>query len=259
MCGLLVCVAVTITAAATAAAESERIQPDRPNVSASTYTVVPSAVQIEAGAQYSRTSIGGSSADRQFFLDVLLRAGLTERMEFRLQGEPLVVTRGEQDDIGNGDIAVGAKYRFFDAREGHWWPSLAVLPFVRFPIAHEPHGTNLPDFALIGLASFILPWGLGLDVNAGAGGLGQRPGGYLVQGVAAASLSRDIAERWSTYVEVFFASAAQRGAQASVGFDAGVQFFLTQSLALDAAVETSLVGPGPDYAFRAGLSVRFGR
>jgi opacity protein-like surface antigen len=244
---------------AAAAAESDRIQPDRPNVSASTYTVAPGVVQIEAGAQYSHTSIGGSPADRQFFLDVLLRAGLTERIELRLQGQPLVVMRGEQDDTGNGDIALGAKYRFFDAREGHWWPSLAVLPFVIFPIAHEPHGTNLPDFALIGLASFTLPWGLSLDVNAGAAGLGQRPSGYLAQGVAAATLSRDIAERWSSYVEIFFQSAAQSGARASVGFDGGVQFFLTQNLALDAAVQTSLAGPGPDYAFRAGFSVRFGR
>jgi opacity protein-like surface antigen len=251
--------AAAVGVSVAAAAESDRIQPDRPNVSASTYTVAPGVLQIETGAQYSHTSIGGSPADRQFLLDVMLRVGLTDRIELRLQGEPLVVLRGERDDTGNGDISLQAKYRFFDAREGRWWPSLAVLPFVRFPIAHEPHGTNLPDFALIGLASFTLPWGLNLDVNAGAAGLGQRPSGYLAQGVAAASLSRDIAERWSSYVEIFFQSAAQPGARASVGFDGGVQFFLTQNLALDAAVETSLAGPGPDYAFRAGLSVRFGR
>jgi hypothetical protein len=255
----VVCAAVTVTASFATAAESERIQPDRPNVAASTYTVPPRALQIEAGAQYSHTSIGGSPAERQVLLEVLLRTGLTERLELRLQGEPLVVTRGAQDDTGNGDISLQAKYRFFDGREGYWWPSLAVLPFVKFPIAHEPHGTNLPDFALIGLASFSLPWGLGLDVNAGVGGNGQRPGGYLVQGVAAASVSRDIAERWATYAEVFFTSAAERGGRAQVGFDAGVQFFVTQRLALDAAAETSLTGPGPDYAFRAGLSVRFGR
>jgi Putative MetA-pathway of phenol degradation len=252
-------VAAAVGVSVAAAAESDRIQPDRPNFSASTYTVAPGVLQIESGAQYSHTSIGGSPADREFSLDVMLRVGLTERIELRLQGEPLVVLRGERDDTGNGDISLQAKYRFFDAREGRWWPSLAVLPFVRFPIAHEPHGTNLPDFALIGLASFSLPWGLGLDVNAGVGGNGQRPGGYLVQGVAAASVSRDIAERWATYAEVFFTSAAERGGRAQVGFDAGVQFFVTQRLALDAAAETSLTGPGPDYAFRAGLSVRFGR
>jgi hypothetical protein len=254
-----VCAVAAITVSVATAGESARIQTDRPSVSNSTSTVPPGALQLESGAEYSRTSVGGSPPERKLTLDVTLRAGLTERIEIRLEGEPLVVTRGQQDDTGNGDLSLQGKYRFFDGREGSWWPSLGILPFVKFPIAHAPNGTNLPDFGLIGLASFTLPWGLGLDANAGVGGLGQRPGGYLVQGVASAALARDIGERWSTYVEVFFASAAERGSRESVGFDAGAQFFLTPRVVLDAAGQTSLAGPGPDYAFRAGLSVRFGR
>ena len=254
-----VCAVVAVAASIGTAGESERIQTDRPSVSSSANTVPPGAVQVEAGAEYSRTSLGGRPADREFTLDVTLRGGLTDRMEIRLDGQSLVVTRGEQDDTGNGDVSLQAKYRFVDAREGRWWPSLGILPFVTFPIAHAPHGTRSPDFGLIGLASFTLPWKLGLDANAGVGGVAQRPGGYLAQGVASAALSRDIGERWSTYAEVFFASPAERGAHDSVGFDAGVQFFVTPRLALDAAGQTSLVGPGPDYSFRAGLSVRFGR
>jgi len=72
-------------------------------------------------------------------------------------------------------------------------------------------------------------------------------------------LSHDLGERWSAYAEVFFFSAVERGARSSVGFDTGLEFLLTPTLALDAAVQTSLAGSGPDYAFRAGLSVRFGR
>jgi len=34
---------------------------------------------------------------------------------------------------------------------------------------------------------------------------------------------------------------------------------VTRVIALDAAAQTSLAGPGPDYLFRAGLSIRFGR
>jgi len=52
---------------------------------------------------------------------------------------------------------------------------------------------------------------------------------------------------------------AERGAHDIVGLDAGIQFFLTPRVALDAAAETSFGGPGPDYAFRAGVSVRLGR
>jgi hypothetical protein len=228
-------------------------------VSSSASTVPQGAVQIEAGGGYSRTSIGGACADREFTLDFTLRAGLTDRMEIRLDGQPLVVTRGQQDDTGIGDIALQAKYRFLNAREGGWWPALAVLPFVKFPTAHAPHGANRPDFGLIGIASFALTWKLGLDVNAGVAGTAQRPSGYLAQGAVSAALSRDIGERWSTYVEIFYTSPDSRGARDSVGFDAGVQFFVTPYLVLDAAGQTSLAGPGPDYAFRTGLSVRFGR
>jgi hypothetical protein len=38
-----------------------------------------------------------------------------------------------------------------------------------------------------------------------------------------------------------------------------VIYLLTRRVALDAAVETTLTGQGPDYAFRAGFSVRLGR
>lgn len=248
-----------IAATAEASAEPERIQVDRPSVSTSASTVPPGAMQIESGLEYSRTSIAGSPDERRFTLDVTLRAGLTERIEIRLDGQPLVLTRGAQDDTGAGDLSLQAKYRFIDGPEGSFRPSLGVLPFVTFPTAHAPHGTNVPSFGLIGLASFDLPWRMSLDANLGVGGLAQRPSGYLAQGVASAALGRDIGERWSIFGEVFFASAAERGARGSVGVDAGVEFFVTPRVALDAAGQTSLAGPGPDYSFRAGLSIRFGR
>jgi len=242
-----------------AAAQSERIQTDRPSVSTSAGTVPVGSLQMEGGGGYSYTSIGGSPAQRQFTLDLTWRAGLTERFEVRLEGQPLVVTTNQHDDTGIGNLTVDAKYRFIDGRENSWWPALGVMPFVTFPVAHAPHGTNAPDFGLIGLVSFDLPLRLSLDANLGVGGVAQRPRGYLVQGAASAALGLDIGERWSTFAEIFYTSAAQRGARDSVGFDAGVQFFVTQRIALDASGQTSLAGPGPDYLFRAGLSIRFGR
>jgi hypothetical protein len=251
--------AVILTASVAPAADSRAIQTDRPSVSTSTYIVQPGAVQIESGVEYSRTSIGGSPAERQLTLDVTSRAGITEHLEFRLDIEPVVVLNGPQDDTGWGDVALEAKYRFFDGRDGRWWPSLGLLPIVKFPTAHAPHGTNVPDFGLTGLASFTLPGGFSLDANLGVNALAQRPGGYLAQGVASAALSHDLGERWSAYAEVFASSAGERGARSSVGFDAGLEFVLTPTMAFDAAVQTSLAGRGPDYAFRAGVSVRFGR
>ena len=44
-----------------------------------------------------------------------------------------------------------------------------------------------------------------------------------------------------------------------VQLDAGIVWRLARDVALDASGVTSLAGPGPDWAVRAGVSVRFGR
>src|SRR2546430_1505148 len=100
----------------------------------------------------ARTEMDGEPAGRRLPLDIALRVGLTDRIEVTLDGEPFVRIRGEQDDTGNGDVSLKGKYRFLEKREGTWWPSLGVLPFVKLAVAHAPHGPDRPDFGLIGLA-----------------------------------------------------------------------------------------------------------
>ena len=252
--------ALAFGASVAVAEEPARIQTDRPSVSNSTSTVPPGALQIEGGVDYSRSRVSGGPDERQFVLGALLRAGLTDRLEVRLDGAPLVRLRSAENDTGFGDPTLGVKYRFLDSREGSWWPSLGLLPFVKLPIAREPIGSERVDFGLTALASVDLPWQLSLDANAGLVAIGQsNRDAFLLQEVVSASLSRQIGERWSIFVEVFYASPAERGAHDIVGLDTGIQFFLTPRVALDAAAQTSFGGPGPDYAFRAGVSVRFGR
>jgi hypothetical protein len=90
--------------------------------------------------------------------------------------------------------------------------------------------------------------------------VGQRhPSGYLVQALASAALSRRLGDRFSVFGEIFFASPAERRSRDAVGADAGAIYLITNRLALDAAVETTLIGSGPDHTVRIGLSVRFGR
>lgn len=255
-----ICAALTLGGSIAMAQEPDRIQPDRPDAADSTSTVPPGALQIEGGVDYSRARVGGGPDETRLALGVMMRAGLTDRLEVRLDGEPLVRLRGAEDDIGHGDLTLGLKYRFLDAREESWWPSLGVLAFVKVPVAGGPIGSQQPDFGLVALAGLDLPWRLDLDLNAGLVAVGQsRADDYLLQAVTAASLSRAFGERWSAFAEIVFASRAERGGRDTVGFDTGVVYLLTSRVALDAAVETSLAGPGPDYALRAGVSVRFGR
>ena len=236
------------------------ISPDRPDLTNSTDTVPFGAVQLETGLEYARSRVAASPAERRLALQATFRAGLTDRLEARLEGEPWVRLRGAEEDTDHGDLTLGLKYRFLDSGEGQWWPSLGVQPFVKVPLADAPIGSERPNFGFLALASLALPWQLALDVNAGLAAVGQRrPRVFLLQALVSASLSRPISERLSTFAELFFASRGEREGRDTLGLDAGAVYLLTSRLALDVAVVTTLTGRGPDYAVRAGASVRVGR
>jgi hypothetical protein len=249
-------VALLLLLAAPARAQGD-IEPDRPSVSTSTRTVPARAVQLETGMEYSQAS--GGAVEHRLGVEATLRAGITERLELRLEGEPLVHLHGPDDDTGHGDLSLGVKYRFVESDEAAGRPALGVLPFVKLPLASAPIGSERVDFGLFLLASMDLPWALSLDANAGVTAVGQRrPDGFIVQALASASLARRVLERLTVFGELFFASRDERDGRHRLGADAGLGVLVTRALALDGAVETTLSGDGADYAVRAGLSVRFG-
>lgn len=242
------------------AQDTSRVAPDRPDITNSPETVPARALQLETGLEYARTSPGGAPAERRRSLQASLRAGLTDRLELRLDGEPVVHLRNADDHFDVGDLALGLKWRFADGVEGRWWPSLGVQPFVKIPTAGPPAGSGRADFGLLALAGLDLPWRVGLDLNAGLVAIGQRnPEGYLLQALVSGSLSRPLAERVVAFVELFFSTRTTRDDRDALGLGAGLLSFLTPRVALDLAVQTSLFGRLPDYALRVGLSARWGR
>ena len=259
--GLIVLGAMlTLGAAVVAAEDDDRIPTDRPSLSNSTITVPPGKLQIESGVEYSRLRVSHGQTEQQILTDILLRTGITSGLEARLDINPIIWLKDADSDVGLGDITLSVKYRFFDAPEGSRWPSLGVLPFVKLPSARSPIGSERVDFGCTALASFDLPWQLSLDVNVGLAGIGQTEGAsFLLQETASAALSRQISYRFAVYGEVFYSSPSERHTRDVVGFDAGVQYLILPRVAIDMAAQVSRGSPGPDFAIRAGLSMRFGR
>jgi hypothetical protein len=254
------CAVALLPLLASAAEEGEPVATDRAGAATSASTVGRETLQLEAGLAYARERIAASPADRRFTVTAALRAGLTDRFELQAAGEPLVRLRGVEDETGHGDFALGAKYRFFDAPDAAWWPSLGVLPFVKLPVAEAPIGSGRTDFGSLLLASFALPAGLNLDVNAGLAAVGQsRPSGYLLQAIVAAGTSRGLTDWLALFGDVLYASRDERASRDSVRLDAGLIWWPSRDVAIDGSVVTSLAGPGPDWALRGGVSIRFGR
>ena len=238
----------------------QEVAPDRPDITDSAQTIDPGGFQLESGIEYGRSRQGGRPAERRFSLATGLRAGLIEDLEILVDAEPVVWLRDEREDLNRGDVRLALKYRFFEPSEGALAPFLAVRPLVKLPTADAPIGTERPDFALLLLLSQPLPWRLNLDANAGLAALGQRrPEGFLLQAIASASLSYALTRRFSPFVELFFHTEDERDGRQLLGMTVGGTYLLNESLAVDAAVRTTLTGRGPDWAAVAGFSVRWGR
>ena len=88
-----------------------QVEPDRPDISNSTHTVPVRALQVELGLEYARSH--HDTTERRLAAQTTLRTGLTDRLELRLDSEPLVRIKEDSDDVGLGDITLGVKARFF--------------------------------------------------------------------------------------------------------------------------------------------------
>ena len=257
---ILACYVLCVSVAWGSADLPSEVSSDRPSVSSSPETVPVGAFQMEVGLEYARASMAGGPAGRRLALQAMLRTGVTDRLEARLAGEPLVRLQEEHDTIGRGDVVLGFKYHLTDPLAEQRGPSLTALPFVKFPVAEMPIGSERTDFGVLLLAGQDLLWGVSLTLNGGLVAVGQgRPHGYLLQALAVATASRAVIGRLSTFAEVFFTSRGERDGSDAVGLDAGALYLLTRRISVDAAVGTTLSGPGPDYVLRGGFSLRLGR
>jgi hypothetical protein len=256
----LAALALLLPVAAGAAEAPEPIAPDRAGASTSVSTVGAGAVQVEVGLACARERVGGAPAQRRFNADLLVRVGVTDRLDVGFFGDPVVHLRDDVETTGHGEFTLVAKYRFLDPSEGAAWPSLGALPFIKLPVAEEPFGSGKTDLGALLLASFGLPAGLSLDLNAGLAAVGQsRPGGHLLQALAAAGLSHDPVEWLTLFTDLFYASREERGGRDALLLDAGLMWRPGRDVAVDLSAVTSLAGAGPDWAVRGGVSVRFGR
>jgi hypothetical protein len=82
-----------------------------------------------------------------------------------------------------------------------------------------------------------------------------RGGGFLGEAITTASLSRELAPSLLGFVELLLNSRTERDGRGQVAINTGIVYRVMPNLAVDAGLQTSLAGQGPDYVVRTGVSV----
>lgn len=228
---------------------------DRPDQTESTVIVPPGFVQVEAGWSLDHDRDGLVRLRTHTVPGLLLRVGLTSRLEARLgfAGWHATDTSGlAGTERGHGDTDLGVKYRLRDAPSGG--PTVSVIASVSFPTGSATATSGEVDPSALLTVAHELSERLSLGYN-----LGPSLTNRQLSMVGTLSLGAALAERLGAFVETFGSYTASSGGGQTLALDGGVTVLLGANLQLDASAGTWVLGKAGDWFVASGLSVRLPR
>ena len=227
------------------------IQADRPGATDSAETLAAGRVQIEAGWQREE-----DGERHTLTTPALLRVGLTEGWEARVEGDGYARERGPEDGAsGWQPVSLGVKHRL----PGEWAGGATAGVIARvFPRsgseAFRPRHTT-GDLRLAGDWELTRRWGLG--VNAGVGFYEDEGGAALVAGVLTASLAYAPSEALELFAEAVSQPPAPQGPRGASFYDVGLSYAVSRDVRIDLSAGGAADSEAPDRFIATGVSVRF--
>ncbi len=233
------------------------ISTDRPGLGFSLAVVPAGSLQLELGTPAVATDAAGNVDSRLLNLPLMIRFGISPRLELRAGGTTWNIARTKVGGVtqtvrGFGAIEVGAKYAVTDGSRGI---PFAIMPSVILPVGDDEFSSSKAAYTLQGAAGFTLPAGWGLTTVLGTAATADDEGDYQLTGSLIGVLGRTISGPLAGYLESGWYPTGQGEDPAYVG--AGVTWRLRNALQLDASLNRSLTDAASDWLFGAGISVRF--
>jgi hypothetical protein len=255
-----ICSLLSLTAAA-----GESISTDRPDFVESSSTVGRERVQIETSLSWERTREPGGVTTRTRTTPTLLRLGVSETLELRVESDGFVRdTRNDpalgatQREHGFSDAALGVKWHMQDGDDKTGVPGIAWLAHMELPSgssAFQGHGLRP---SLRAVAEWELPHDFSFGVMPGLMVDTGPDGKRFTGGIFAATVGKSWTAAWRTFIEVAGRQlAARRHGGSVVTFDAGTTYLVTDDLQLDFSMARGLSSAAPDLQWGIGISVRF--
>jgi hypothetical protein len=232
---------------------------DRPG-SADPPEIVPKGtIQLESGIAFSRESGGSEPRKGTLTLpDLLIRIGVHERFELRLQADGLLYEfrDGAGDRALGSDLAVEAKVALFEQRT--LVPETGILVRLSMPVGSDAATSGGFDPSLAGLFQWTLDERTAVVVNTSFAAPTQgHDDDRLFEFGPSVSLDRQITPRLGAFVE-YFAAIKSSGAADEHSLGAGLTWFiLAKRIQLDLSGGAGLSEAAPEWFVSAGLSLRF--
>ena len=234
---------------------------DRPTKSNSPVTVDAGHFQYESDLfNYTHSNAGGTTTRNYQAFDPVFKYGVTDRVDVELQFNGY--NWYEQNSSGQrsssssaGDLVLRSKINLFGNEGG---PAAAIIPYIKFPTAHQPIGNGSTDGGVIVPISYPLPFDVTLlvmpelDIIRNAS-----DGGHHANFTQLLNLSRPLSKTVTLYGEIYTALGTDHYTPPVYTFDTAVSWSVTDSIQLDVGANIGLNKAAPNLQLYAGISQRF--
>jgi hypothetical protein len=238
--------------------EEDALNPDRPGIADGSSVVGRRRFQVETALQ-----LEWRDQERSLLFPTLLRLGIGERLEARVEGNTYtrvqIAQAGSAAAVSDGlaPLSLGLKAHFQDSHGAHR-PSLGAILRVFPPSGssdfHTHHATG--DLRLAADWDFAPRWSL--NPNLGAAVVEDESGKVFSALLSALTLTFAPKSRVGFFVDGALQSPEQLRGRSVVIFDAGATLVLGHDVQLDVSAGAGAAGATPPHPFlAAGFSRRF--
>jgi hypothetical protein len=242
--------------------KEEPLESDRPNFTQSSKTVGAHRFQVESGWTFIHGVGGDASHDSHDLPELLLRYGLAERLELRVEWTEGIVFDRFTDrstgrvvtETGSTDMDVGFKYAI--SKQDRWRPESALIVSVFEPVGSPQQSSRQADVVFNYCYSWDLTKKLALGCSTGCFWTAEQ-GDHFSQFFQSACLQYDLTEKLHVYNEWFVLLQQGSGDDRPQHYDdAGVTYLVTPNLQLDWRAGVGLSDAADRFFTGCGVTVR---
>ena len=224
---------------------------DRPDFTESTVVVRPGVIQTEMGV-----TLGAEGGRAQLSTgEILIRLGVTKRLELRFGGEGLLaeITSSNRWQRGISDAEIGLKIGVWEQRQ--YRPALSLIPILSLPTGATAFssGGYEPTVKIALDKDLIAGFTVGANINFSS--LRTDTGRFIQRGYSL-SLGHDLVAGFGGYWEVYRFAPWEDGSTGAWIANTGLTHAVGRNAQLDVRVGKRMSGVGPDWFAGVGFVFR---